>query len=84
MESCADLTFTEAVSNSDEDRACVSALRVEILHLQQIVAELLLKNQYLRQALESVETTPAEQLNKQSGVNESLSFDEVGVAHTIC
>jgi hypothetical protein len=76
MESCADLTLREGVPNSDESRACVAALRVEILHLQQIVAELLLKNQCLRQALESVETMRAEQLNKQSGANERLSLDE--------
>jgi hypothetical protein len=83
MESSADLTLKEGVSNSDESRACVAALRVEVLHLQQIVSELLLKNQCLRQALEDVETMRAEQLNKQPRVNERLSLDEVGVAHTI-
>lgn len=77
MESSADLTLREGVSNSDESRACVAALRGEILHLQQIVAELLLKNQRLRQALESAETMRAEHFNKESGVNERLSLDEI-------
>jgi hypothetical protein len=64
------MTLKEGVSNSDESRACLAAMRVELFHLQRIVAELLLKNQYLRQALERMETMRAEQLNKQSGVNE--------------
>jgi hypothetical protein len=51
MELC-EGTLREGVSNSDESTACVAALRLEILHLQQLVSELLLKNQCLRQALE--------------------------------
>ncbi len=38
-------------SNSVENPACVAALRVEILRLRQLVADLLLKNQRLRHAL---------------------------------
>ena len=53
------LTHGEVASNSNEDPACVAALRVEILRLQQLVAELLLKNQRLRHALESAETVLA-------------------------
>ena len=44
----AGLTPEEGASNPNENPACVAALRVEILQLQQLVAELLLKNQRLR------------------------------------
>lgn len=54
-----DLTHGKVASNSNEDPACVAALRVEILRLQQLVAELLLKNQRLRHAIESAETVLA-------------------------
>ena len=56
LEFYADLTLGEGASNSNENPACVAALRGEILRLQQLVAELLLKNQRLRHARENAET----------------------------
>lgn len=53
------LTLEEGASNSNENPACVAALRVEILRLQQLVAELLLKNQRLRHGFENAETVLA-------------------------
>jgi hypothetical protein len=45
----------EGASNSDENPDCVAALRLEILRLQKLVAELLLKNECLRHVLENAE-----------------------------
>ena len=53
------LTLEEGASNSNENPPCVAALRVEILRLQQLVAELLLTNQRLRHAFENAETVLA-------------------------
>ena len=65
------LPLGEDASNSNENPPYVAALRVEILRLQQLVAELLLKNQRLRCALENAETVQADRsvdVNSQSAI----------------
>jgi hypothetical protein len=70
-------------SNSVENPACVAALRVEILRLRQLVADLLLKNQRLRHALGKAETVLAdrsvEASSPQSAIPSSLGRSAPGV-----
>ncbi|HEY1987717.1 MAG TPA: DUF2218 domain-containing protein [Terracidiphilus sp.] len=76
------LTLEEGASNLNENPACVAALRVEILSLQQLVAELLLKNQRLRHALENVETVLTDrsvEASPQPAILSSLWLSALGV-----
>jgi hypothetical protein len=73
----AGLTLGEGASNSNENPACVAALRGEILRLQQLVAELLLKNQCLRHVLGNAERKALANLLRKLGHEaESIAAEE--------
>jgi hypothetical protein len=77
LEFYADLTLGDGASNSNENPACVAALRGEILRLQQLVAELLLKNQCLRHALGNSERKALANLLRKIGHEaESIAAEE--------
>jgi hypothetical protein len=77
LEFYADLTLGEGASNSNENSGCVAALRGEILRLQQLVVELLLKNQCLRHALGNPERKALANLLRKIGHEaESIAAEE--------
>jgi hypothetical protein len=81
LEFYAGLTLGEGASNSNENPACVAALRGEILRLQQLVAELL-KNQCLRRRARIAETVLADrsvEASPQSAIPSSL-WPSIGCA----